>query len=145
MRKFILASLVAIAFSANALEVTVATGRDMKLDKDLTTVSVGKSLGKFDTDVQFSRVQGQYQSYGANAGKAFRVGPVSVSPHVGLAYVDNVATASKDGYAASTGVSVDYALSKTVSLTADVSRTFDVKKSTDFVGNTVTFGIKGSF
>lgn len=145
MKSFILASLMLVTLSAQALEVGVAVGRDAKLKKDLTTVTVGKSIGTVGADLQFSRAEGAYESYGANFGKSFRVGPVSVIPHVGASYVNMTSSSARDGYSVSTGFGVEYALSKTVALTGDLTRSFNVRNNTDFTGNAVTFGVKGSF
>jgi opacity protein-like surface antigen len=119
MKKIAIASLIAMAaMSASALEVGVTAAREYTgTNTDGMGITLGQKFGK--------------------------VGPVTVTPKVGVAHLRN--SAAVDGYALTLGVGASVPLNKTVDLTVDARRQYGQDRVNAFDGNTVTAGLKVKF
>jgi opacity protein-like surface antigen len=151
MKKIAIASLLAIAaFSASAVEVGVTAQRDYSLNPDRN--GFGITLGqKFDK----VGLTGGFERYtqGANDTNRWslvggydvaKFGDVTITPKVGIAYLDPTNTAN--GWQASVGVGASYAINKTVSLTADYRyQTALQSRVNNFDGSVISAGIKVGF
>lgn len=150
MKKFAIASIIALAATAaSALEVGVTTtsdysGADKRAGYGLT---VGKQVGALSVTGGFERFTkgaNDQDRYSVVAGyDVAKFGPVTVTPKVGVAYLNNQTTA--DGYAMTVGVGATVPVTKQVAFTLDTARQYgqDRVKASD--GNTVTAGLKYAF
>jgi hypothetical protein len=150
MKKFAIASIIALAATAaSALEVGVTTtsdysGADKRAGYGFT---VGKQTGALSVTGGFERF-----TKGANDQDRFSVtagydiakfGPVTVTPKVAVAYLNNQTSA--DGYALAVGVGATVPLNKAIDFTLDASRQYGQKRVQDSDGNAVVAGLKYKF
>lgn len=149
MKKFAIASIIALAATAaSALEVGVTTtsdysGADKRAGYGFT---VGKQVGALSVTGGFERFnRGDRQDrYSVVAGyDVAKFGPVTVTPKVGVAYLNN--TASADGYAMTVGVGATVPVTKQVAFTLDAARQYGQDRVQASDGNTVTAGLKYAF
>lgn len=151
MKKIALATMLALAVgSASAVEVGVTANRDYSQNQDRNGfgVTVGEKFGK-------TSVTGGFERYTQNANDTNRYslvggydvakfGPVTITPKVGVAYIDPTTTAN--GWQGSVGVGASYAINKTTSLTADYRyQTALQTRVENFNGNVISAGVKVSF
>ncbi len=122
-------------------------------------VTVGQQYGKLSMVAGFARnnggspitqaTDGAYKDqrqdrYSLTAGyDVAKLGPVTLPPKVGVAYLNNARDA--DGYAMTVGLGASVPVTKQVSLTADVSRQYGQDRVSQYDGNRVTAGIRYSF
>jgi opacity protein-like surface antigen len=151
MKKIALATLLALAaVTASAVEVGVTTQRDYSQNPNRN--GFGITLGqKFDK----VSVTGGYERYTQNANDTDRyslvggydvakVGVFTITPKIGVAYVDP--TTTRNGWQASVGVGASVDLTKTVALTADYRYQTALQHRVDnFNGNVISAGLKVSF
>lgn len=149
MKKFAIASILAIAaMSASAVEVGVTATRDYAgTNRNGGGLTVGQSYGKVGVTAGFERF-----TSGANDQDRFslvagydvaKVGPVTVTPKVGVAYLNNQTGA--DGYAMTVGVGASVPVTKQVSVGLDVARQYGQDRVNAFDGNRVTAGVVYKF
>ena len=150
MKKIAIASIIALAATAaSALEVGVVGTRDYSgaENRNSTGVTLGQSYGKVGVTAgfeRFTRGANDQDRYSLVAGyDVAKVGSVTVTPKVGVAYLDN--QTGQDGYAMTVGVGASVPVTKTVSLTADVARQYGQDRVQAFDGNRVTVGVKYKF
>lgn len=150
MKKFAIASiLAAAAFSASALEVGVTSTTDYSAPtaRQGFGVAVGQSYGKVSVTGGFERFTkgaNDQDRYSVTAGYDIaKLGPVTVTPKVAVAYLNNQTTS--DGYALAVGVGATLPLTKQVAFTLDTARQYGQKRVQDSDGNTVTAGLKYTF
>lgn len=150
MKKIAIASIVAlIATSASALEVGVVGTRDYSgaENRNGAGLSFGHNYGKVVVATGVERLtQGSNDQdrYSLIAGyNVAKVGPVTVTPKVGLAYLNN--QTGEDGYAMTVGIGASVPLTKKVSLTADIARQYGQDRVQAFDGNRATVGLKYQF
>jgi len=150
MKKIVMASVIALAAgSASALELGVSATRDYAgaSNRNSVGLSLTHRMGAVGLTAGVDRfIQGQNDQnrYSVVAGYDFvKVRNVTVTPKVGVAYLDN--QFGNDGYAVTVGAGVSTPLSKTVALGLDVSRQYgqDRVKASD--GNKVTLGVNYKF
>lgn len=150
MKKFAIASIIALAATAaSAVEVGVTTTADYSgVDKRTGYgFTVGKQTGALSVTGGFERFTkgaNDQDRYSVVAGyDVAKFGPVTVTPKVGVAYLNNQTGA--DGYAMTVGVGASVPVTKQVAFTVDAARQYgqDRVKASD--GNTVTAGLKYSF
>jgi len=154
MRKFAIASILALAaVSASAVELGVtATRGDTTGDtRNYAGVTLGQSFGKLNATAGFERstvgAQGNQNRWSLVGGYDIaKVGPVTFTPKLGYAYLDNQTPGVASGNAYTVGLGASYALTKQVSLTADYAyqKAFETKVE-QFDGNRVTLGAKYRF
>lgn len=149
MRKFAIASVLALAaVSASALEVGVTGTRDYSGDnRNFGGVTIGQSYGKLSATVGAER-----STVGNNDQNRFslvggydvaKVGPVTITPRLGVAYLDN--QVGDNGYALTVGAGVSVPVAKKVSLGLAVDRQYGQDRVQSFDGNRVTVSAKYSF
>lgn len=150
MKKFAIASLIALAATAaSALEVGVTATRDYsgEPNRNAAGLTVGQKFGAVGVTAGFERFTkgtNDQDRYSVVAGyDVAKVGPVTVTPKVGVAYLNNQNSA--DGYALTVGVGASLPVTKQVSLTADVAHQYGQKRVEAFDGNRVTVGVKYAF
>lgn len=154
MRKFAIASILALAaMSASAVEIGVtATRGDTTGDtRNYAGVTLGQNYGKFTATAGFDRStvgsQGNQNRWSLVGGyDVAKFGPVTVTPKLGYAYLDNQTPSVASGSAYTVGLGASYAVTKQVSLTADYAyqKAFESKVD-QFDGNRVTLGAKYRF
>lgn len=151
MKKIVLATVLALAAGvASAVEVGVTANRDYSQNQDRNGfgVTVGEKFGK-------TSVTGGFERYTQNSNDTNRyslvggydvatIGKLTVTPKVGVAYIDPTTTAN--GWQGSVGVGASYAINKTTSLTADYRyQTALQTRVENFNGNVISAGVKVSF
>jgi hypothetical protein len=146
--KLAIASLLALAaVSASALEVGVTTTADYSGVNKSTGygVTLSKPVGAFGVTAGFDRFTASNQDrYSLVAGyDVTKIGPVTLTPKLGVAYLNNQASA--DGYAMTVGIGASMPLTKTVSLTLDAARQYGQERVQGSDGNTVTTGLTYRF
>lgn len=150
MKKFAIASLIALAATAaSALEVGVTTTTDYSAaDKRAGYgFTVGQSFGKFSASTGFERFQkgenDQDRLSVVGGYDVAKLGSVTITPKLGVAYLKNQTTES--GYALTVGVGASLPVTKSVSLTVDAARQYGQERVQAFDGNRVTAGLKYTF
>jgi opacity protein-like surface antigen len=139
-----------VASSAQAVELGVTTQRDYSQnpDKNGFGVTVGEHFGKTSVTGGFERYtqnSNDTNRYSLVAGyDVAKFGDVTITPKVGVAYLNP--TTTENGWQATAGVGASYALTKSVALTADYRYQTSLQSRVDnFNGNVVSAGLKFSF
>lgn len=150
MKKIAIASIIALAATtASALEVGVTGTRDYSgaENRNGVGVTVGHNYGKVGVTAGFERAtkgDNDQDRYSLVAGyDVAKLGPVTVTPKVGVAYLNN--QIGENGYAMTVGVGASVPVTKQISLTADVARQYGQDRVNQFDGNRVTVGLKYRF
>lgn len=150
MKKFAIATIIALAATAaSALEVGVTTTSDYSGAEKSTGygLTVGKQTGALSVTGgfdRFTRGSNDQDRFSVVAGyDVTKFGPVTVTPKLGVAYLNN--QTSSDGYALTVGVGATVPVTKAIDFTLDAARQYgqDRVKASD--GNTVTAGLKYKF
>lgn len=151
MKKIVLATALALAAGvASAVEIGVTANRDYSQNQDRNGfgVTVGQKYNKVGVTAGFER-------YTQNANDLDRyslvggydvatVGKLTVTPKVGVAYLNPQTTAN--GWQASVGAGVSYAVTKNVALTADYRYQTSLQTRVEnFNGNVISGGVRVSF
>ena len=149
MKKIAIASLIATAaIAASAMEVGVTTTRDYgTADRTGAGITVGQKFGAVGVTAGFERFTkgtNDQDRYSLVAGyDVAKVGPVTVTPKVGVAYLNN--QSGQDGYAMTVGVGASVPVTKQISLGVDVARQYGQDRVQAFDGNRVTVGLNYKF
>jgi hypothetical protein len=149
MKKIAIASLIALAaVSASALEVGVTAAREYTgTNTDGMGITLGQKFGKVGVTAGFERFTKEVNDQdrlSLTAGYDIaKFGPVTVTPKVGVAHLNN--SGAVDGYALTLGVGASVPLTKTIDLTVDARRQYGQDRVNAFDGNTVTAGLKVKF
>ena len=150
MKKIAIASLIALAATAaSALEVGVIATRDYsgEPNRNGAGLTVGEKFGKVGVTAGFERFtkgSNDQDRYSLVAGyDVAKVGTFTVTPKVGVAYLNN--QTGSDGYAMTVGAGVSTPLTKQISLGLDVARQYGQKRVESSDGNTVTVGVSYKF
>lgn len=152
MKKIAIASIIAIAAiaatAASAVELGVTATRDYAGDnRNAVGVTLGQHYGAYNVTAGVER-----STVGENDQNRFslvggydvaKFGSVTVTPKLGVAYLDN--QNGPDGYALTAGVGATVPLTKTVSLGVDVARQVGQTRVDQFNGNRVTVAAKYQF
>jgi opacity protein-like surface antigen len=150
MKKIAIASIIAMAATAaSALDVGVTTTADHSgVNKNTGYgVTVGKQAGALSVTGGFDRF-----TQGSNDQDRFSVvagydvakfGPVTVTPKLGMAYLNNQSGA--DGYAMTVGIGASVPVTKRVAFTVDAARQYGQDRVRASDGNTITAGLKYKF
>jgi opacity protein-like surface antigen len=151
MKKITLATLLALAVgSASAVELGVTAQRDYSQNPDRNGfgITLGQQYGK-------TSVTGGFERYTQNANDTNRYslvggydiakfGPVTITPKVGVAYIDP--TTTSNGWQGTVGVGASYAVTKNVALTADYRYQTALQTRVDnFNGSVISAGVKIGF
>ena len=149
MKKIAIASIIALAATAaSALELGVSTTRDYSgVNRNGTGVSLTQRFGAVGVTTGFDRFTAganDQDRYSVVAGyDAAKVGRFTVTPKLGVAYLNNQASA--DGFAMTVGAGVSTPVTKTVTVGLDLVRQYgqDRVKASD--GNGVKLGLTYKF
>lgn len=149
MKKFAIASLIALATAASALEVGVTTTSDYSgVDKRSGYgATVSQSFGKLSATAGVERFtaggndQDRYSVVGGY--EVAKVGPATVAVKTGVAYLNN--QRGSDGYAMTVGAGVSVPVTKQVSLNVNAIRQYGQERVSQFDGNRVTAGVSYRF
>lgn len=149
MKKFAIASMLAVAaLSASAVEVGVTATRDYSGDnRNFGGVTLGQKYGAvgLTAGAERSSVGGNDQNrYSLVAGyDVAKAGVFTITPKVGVAYLDN--QAGSNGYAMTVGAGVSVPVTQKVTVGLDVARQYGQDRVNQFDGNRVTVSTKYSF
>ena len=150
MKKFAIASVIALAATAaSALEVGVIATRDYSGEPNrngggVTLSQKNGAVGLTAGFERFTKGTNDQDRYSLVAGvDVAKVGAFTVTPKVGVAYLNNQTGA--DGYAMTVGAGVSTPLTKQVSLGLDVAHQYGQKRVQASDGNTVTVGLSYKF
>ncbi len=149
MKKIAIATMLALAaISASAVELGVTTTRDYAgTDRTGYGLTVGQSFGKVGVTAGFDRFTSganDQDRYSVVAGyDVAKVGVVTVTPKVGVAYLDN--QTGSNGYAMTVGVGARVPVTKQISVGVDVARQYGQDRVNAFDGTRVTAGVAYKF
>ena len=149
MKKIVLATaLVLAASAASALELGVTATRDYSGDnRNYGGITLGQSYGKLNATLgaERSSVGGNDQNRFSLVGgyDVAKLGQVTVTPRLGVAYLDN--QNGSDGYAMTVGVGASVPVTKQVSVGLAVDRQYGQDRVQQFDGNRVTLAAKYRF
>lgn len=149
MKKYAIASVLALAaISASAVELGVTATRDYSGDnRNFGGVTIGQTYGKLNATAGFERstVGGNDQDRYSLVGgyNVAKLGSVTITPKVGVAYLNN--QTSSDGYAMTVGIGASVPVTKQVSVGLDVARQYGQDRVSQFDGNRVTIGARYTF
>ena len=149
MKKIAIATILAVtAMSASALEVGVTGTRDYAgTDRDGYGLTVGQSFGKVGVTAGFDRFTSSTNDqnrYSIVTGyDVANLGVVTVTPKVGVAYLDN--QTGSNGYAMTVGIGASLPVTKQVSVGLDLARQYGQDRVNTFDGNRVTAGVRYKF
>ncbi len=149
MKKIVLATaLVLAATAASAVEVGVTATRDYSGDnRNFGGITLGQKYGAVGVTAGFERttVGGNDQNRWSLVGgyDVAKLGPVTVTPRLGVAYLDN--QTGSNGYAATVGLGASVPVTKQVSVGLAVDRQYGQDRVDQFDGNRVTAAVKYSF
>lgn len=150
MKKFAIASILAIAATAaSAVEVGVTATRDYSgaENRNGGGITLGQTYGKVGVTAgfeRFTRGANDQDRYSLVAGyDVAKIGSVTVTPKVGVAYLNN--QTGEDGYAMTVGVGARFPVTKQVSVGLDVARQYGQDRVNSFDGNRVTAGVVYKF
>jgi YfaZ precursor len=148
MKKFILTTLAAAAFSANAMEVGLnAFETATSNGQHGLGVSVSQKMGGLNVTGALNRNNDGNKSFNrwsATVGKELtKVGPVALEARAGVAYLDN--KVGKDGTALAAGLGASMPLAKNVSLVATLDHQFGSNSVAHSKGNILAAGVKVGF
>lgn len=149
MKKAILATVIALAATAaSAVELGVTATRDYSGDnRNFGGITLGQKYGAVGVTAGFERstVGGNDQNRWSLVGgyDVAKLGPVTVTPKLGVAYLDN--HTGGDGYAMTVGIGASVPVTQKISLTADYARQYGQDRVQQYDGNRLTLGAKYSF
>jgi hypothetical protein len=149
MKKVLLASLFAMAATtATAAEIGLTGTRDYSGDnRNFGGVTLSQSFGKVNATVGFERStvgdndQNRWSLVGGY--DLVKLGAVTLTPKVGVAYLDN--QNGSDGYAATVGIGASVPVVKNVTFGVDFARQYGQDRVESFDGNRVTVSIRHAF
>ena len=149
MKKIAIASLLALAATAaSAAEIGITGTRDYSgTDRNFAGITLGQSFGKLGVTGGFERstvTNNDQDRFSLVAGyDVAKVGPVTVTPKVGAAYLNNQTGA--DGYAMTIGLGASVPVNKKISVGLDVARQYGQDRVSQFDGNRVTASVRYKF
>ena len=149
MRKFAIATALAlVAMSASALEIGVTGTRDYTGDnRNSGGITIGQSYGKVGVTAGFERFTSganDQDRYSVVAGyDVAKFGPVTVTPKVGVAYLDN--QTGSNGYTMTIGAGASMPVAKKVTVGLDVARQYGQDRVNQYDGNRVTVSARYAF
>jgi len=149
MKKVVLATaLVLAATAASAVEVGVTATRDYSGDnRNFGGITVGEKFGPLGITGGFERStvgSDDQDRYSLVAGyDVTKLGSVTVTPRVGVAFLDN--QTSSNGYAMTVGIGASVPVTKKVSVGLALDRQYGQDRVDQFNGNRITAAAKYSF
>ena len=146
--KIALAAALLAVGTAQAVEVGITGTRDYSgTDRNGAGITIGQKVGAVGITGGFERFtagNNDQDRYSLVVGyDAAKVGPVTVTPKTGAAYLNNQTTA--DGYALTVGVGASVPVTKEVSVGLDYARQYGQDRVSQFDGNRLTASVKYAF
>lgn len=148
MKKLVIASLIFASVSASATDLGITAARGVAGDsRTYGGVTLGQHYGPVSATVGIeqssvgSNDQTRYSLVGGYDVAKF--GDVTVTPKLGVAYLDN--QTSSNGFAMTTGVGVSVPVTNTVTVGFDVERQFGQNKVSEFNNNRFVASVKQVF
>lgn len=153
MKKFAIVSILALAaVSASAVELgVVATRGDTTGDtRNYAGVTLGQSYGKLNATAGFERstvgVEGNQNRWSLVGGyDVAKVGPVTITPKIGYAYLDNQNPGIASGNAGTLGVGFSVPVAQKVTVGLDYAYQKGEDRVSQFDGNRVSVSAKYKF
>jgi hypothetical protein len=136
-------SLMVATSAAFGADISVLAGHDNAFHKDTGAVAVGTEVAGLAVAGEVGYSKNLYSTYGANVGKDFAVGGITIGPRVGVTKVNM--EHGVDGWVGNAGLLASYPLTKKVSVVGTATRNIDIQKHGDLRGNTVAAGLKYTF
>lgn len=143
-------ALMVFASAASAVEIGVTANRDYSQNQDRNGwgITVGQKYDKNTVTVgleRYTQNSNDTTRYSVGAGyDIFKIGDLTITPKVAIAYVDPATTFS--GWQGSVGVGSSFSLIKNISLTTDYRYQTSLQNRIDnFNGSVITGGLKYSF
>jgi hypothetical protein len=149
MKKILVGSVIALsALSAAALDFGVQAGRDYAgSNRNFAGLTVGNTMGSLSVTAGFQRTavtNNDQNRWSLIAGYDLaKVGPVTVTSVVGVAFLDNQSSAN--GMAVTGGVAASMPITKNVSGVVDYSYQAGQSRVNQFNGGRVTTGLRYKF
>jgi opacity protein-like surface antigen len=148
MKKIVIATLMLAAFGAQAIELGITGTRDYSgTDRNGAGLTIGQKVGAVSVTGGFERLtagNNDQDRYSVVVGyDVAKFGPVTVTPKIGAAYLNNQTTA--DGYAMTVGVGASVPVTKQVTVGLDYARQYGQDRVTQFDGNRLTASVKYGF
>jgi len=148
MKKLIAMALILAASAASAFEVGVTGTRDYAgTDRNGGGITIGEKVGSIGVTAGFERFtsgSNDQDRYSVVAGyDVAKFGPVTVTPKVGVAYLNN--QTGSDGYALTVGVGASVPVAQKISLGLDYARQYGQDRVNSFDGNRVTVSARYAF
>jgi len=148
MKKLIAMALILAAGAASAFEVGVTGTRDYSgTDRNGGGITIGEKVGSIGVTAGFERFtsgSNDQDRYSVVAGyDVAKFGPVTVTPKVGVAYLNN--QTGSDGYALTVGVGASVPVAQKISLGLDYARQYGQDRVNSFDGNRVTVSARYAF
>lgn len=145
-------ALVLAASAASAVEIGVtATRGDTTGDtRNYAGVTLGQSYGKLNATAGFERstvgVEGNQNRWSLVGGYDIaKVGPVTITPKIGYAYLDNQSAGVDSGSAGTVGLGLSVPLAKKVTAGLDYAYQKGQDRVNQFDGNRVTASVRYRF
>jgi hypothetical protein len=150
MKKLAIATILATAaIAASAVEVGV-TGVNQTTPNPNRYgygVTVGENFGAYNVTAGVSRFEREANDQTrvslVGSREVYKVGPVSLTGRVGLAYLNN--QTGEDGTALTVGVGANVPVAKNVTAGVSVDRQYGQNRVSSFDGNVITAGVKVGF
>ncbi len=151
MKKIVLATVLALATGvASAVELGLTANRDYSQDQNRNGfgITLGQKYDKIGVTAGFERYTqnaNDLDRYSVVGGYDIaKFGNLTITPKVGVAYLNPQTTSS--GWQASVGAGVSYAVTKNVALTADYRYQSRLQTRVEnFDGSVISGGVKVSF
>jgi hypothetical protein len=148
MKKLIAMALILAAGAASAFEVGVTGTRDYSgTDRNGGGITIGEKVGSIGVTAGFERFTSganDQDRYSVVAGyDVANFGPVTITPKVGVAYLNN--QTGSDGYALTVGVGASVPVAQKISLGLDYARQYGQDRVNSFDGNRVTVSARYAF
>lgn len=144
MKKLLAITTLAVAAtSASALDLTVLAGRSFgDTHVNDVGVAVSQSVGSASVGLGYNRTAGGDQNRFSLVGgyNLAKLGPVAVTPTVGVSYLHNKHT--DNGMAVSAGVGFSMPVYKKVELVLDYSYQLGQKRVSQSDGNNLALGVR---
>lgn len=146
MKKLALAAILAsTVLSVHAVEVGITATADHGGLRDTTGtgITVGQKVGAVGVTAGFDRFSGQDRFSLTTGYDIAKFGPVTITPKIGIAYLNN--DSSADGTALTVGLGAEMPVTKQVSLTLDAVHQHGQNRVSGYDGNRVSAGFKYRF
>jgi outer membrane autotransporter protein len=149
MKKLVIMAAMALAaVSVSATEVGIRLGHSTGAGSTTSAgVTLGQKFGEYGVEGSFDRTTigpANMNRYGITGSyDAWKLGDVTISPKIGVAYINP--QGFRNGAAITAGVGASYPLTKQVSLTADYYYQRGQDRVRGYDGNYFLVGAKYSF